>query len=624
MDREIIYNCNELDPKTSGEEYLLNKFETSLRFSGWTIFEQPHINSMKPDFILLHRDKGIIIIEVKDWDLSSNIYEENGYIRGTNGGKIKKNPVNQVENYKDMILKSELLNSVYLSEEFDDQFFGCIETVVYFHVADNNQVKAFCGRSQGYTKLWTKKDIDYISEMKNKLNGKDHTYALTFPSSKFNKNGILKELTKELYANLQCSDYNYERKEPLKLTRDQENLAKVQKNSVRRWSGVAGSGKSVVLAHKAVNALKENNRVLVLTFNITLKHYLRDLCSQQFGPETYTGERKKLRSHLTICHFHQILKTIMAEYEIEVPVDNGENFTQVWSNTINSCIDIHNIKKNLQYDHILIDEGQDFDGEWIRFIKQFFTKKGEIFIVYDKAQDIYEHGIWIEDRENIKDIGFKGKAGNLNTSIRIPEKVVFLIEDLRKMFNIDAEKILVQASRQQSLLGITHWNNSVAATLEKKLSQIEQKVDILRKTNVLEDITILTTNENTGARIVKYFKDKGIKISHVYDLKCRKDISERRQEKWKFQGGTGRLKVCSYHSYKGWETPNVLLVLDPPTTKYKGQMIYFKEYTKQSIFDAIFISLSRVKNKALTGEYSFICMNYLPEYNKVAKIFEEN
>ena len=36
-------------------------------------------------------------------------------------------------------------------------------------------------------------------------------------------------------------------------------------------------------------------------------------------------------------------------------------------------------------------------------MKQFFTKKGEIFIVYDKAQDLYNHGIWIEDSEEIRE-----------------------------------------------------------------------------------------------------------------------------------------------------------------------------------------------------------------------------
>ncbi|EJT6165014.1 NERD domain-containing protein [Clostridium perfringens] len=622
MDREIIENFNSSDPITEGEEYLLNKFKTSPRFKGWTIFEQPHINSMKPDFILLHSDKGIIIIEVKDWNLSSETYENGGYIWGGNGERIKKNPINQVENYKNSILKMELTNSIEFSEEFHDEFFGCIETVVYFHKATIYQAKKLCEKDNNYTKIWTKNEFDYICNINNKLDAYKYTYALSLNKSKFNRNKMLDKLVKELKCNLQYSDYNYERKQPIKLTYEQEKLAKLQKNSIRRWSGVAGAGKSLSLAQKAVNALKESHRVLILTYNITLRHYLRDLCSQQFGPGSYSGERKKLRSDLTICHFHDFLKIVMAQFEIEIENDEDNKFTERWINRINSCIKIKGIKSYLKYDYILIDEGQDFEGEWIRFLKQFFTEVGEIFIVYDKAQDLYEHGVWIEDSNQIKNIGFKGKPGNLKISMRMPEKMVYLVQDIRNEFNISAEKIIPNVNSQQSLIEITKWINCMPLTLTEKLDQIETQVDFLRRNNnSLEDITIITTNEETGVEIVNRFKSRGIKTSHVYDMKKERNHARRRREKWKFQGGTGRLKICSYHSYKGWETPNIVLVLDEPSTKYEDGIISKGEYKEKNIFDAIFISMSRVKRKALTGEFSFTCLNYLSEYNRIEELF---
>ena len=72
-------------------------------------------------------------------------------------------------------------------------------------------------------------------------------------------------------------------KAPFKLIGEQLELAKLKQNSIRRWGGVAGAGKSLVLAEKAARALKKDYRVLILTYNITLRHYLKDLCSQQFG-----------------------------------------------------------------------------------------------------------------------------------------------------------------------------------------------------------------------------------------------------------------------------------------------------------------------------------------------------
>lgn len=135
-----------------------------------------------------------------------------------------------------------------------------------------------------------------------------------------------------------------------------------------------------------------------------------------------------------------------------------------------------------------------------------------------------------------------------------------------------------------------------------------------------------------------------------------KSIKERRKEKFKFQGGTGRLKVCSFQSYKGWQTPNVILVLDDVKTYYKGDKIEKRiskennleinsinndfDFSGEDVFeiapdtsnsiieqskiinDALFISMSRVKQNTSTGEYAFICLNYLDEYKELEKYFD--
>ena len=125
-----------------------------------------------------------------------------------------------------------------------------------------------------------------------------------------------------------------------------------------------------------------------------------------------------------------------------------------------------------------------------------------------------------------------------------------------------------------------------------------------------------TTNylEDQAVDIVKFFMDKGIKVSHVYDMNKKKNEKNRRNEKWKFRGGTGRLKVCSYHSYKGWQTPNIILVLDSCGSENIVDI-------RKNVSNAIFISMSRVKPNSMNGQYSFTCFNYLPEYNFLEKLF---
>ncbi|KGX89975.1 hypothetical protein N781_08835 [Pontibacillus halophilus JSM 076056 = DSM 19796] len=625
MGAEIIENFNPNDARTNGERRLLNLFKDNPRFRGWKVFEQPHINSMKPDFVLLHPERGIIIIEVKDWNLHLDSYVQGGFIKDKDSNLHNKNPIQQVENYKKAILKSELMNSVILAEEFEKDYFGVIETVVYFHNTSEDQVNKFCASNKKYTKIWTDKDLDNLQDLNYKLNARQYTYALSSrrPTSKFNQKGLLAELVNELSRYLQYSDYNYERIQPFVLTKSQKDLATLKPGSIRRWSGVAGAGKSLVLAEKAVKALKENQRVLVLSFNITLRHYLRDLCSQQFGQGVDESDRKKLRKDLTILHFHDFLKILIIEHELEGDLEQieGKDFTLSWINTINKYLQNNSIKSQFNYDYILIDEGQDFIGDWIRFLKQFYTGKGELFVVYDKAQDLYNHGVWIEDTDQVKEIGFKGRPGTLRYTRRLPSEIVKKIQLVRQELQLIEDEILMPEQEQLNLLNSTSWFNYQPVSKEEKISQIVNAIYELRKTNNWEDITVLTTNETTGVSIVEHMQNHGVNVSHVYDMQCERDSDRRRNEKWKFQGGTGRLKISSYHSFKGWQTPNIIMVLDTPANNYNQGQLNQNEKENFSISDALFISLSRVKGKVSTGEYSYTCLNYISEYNRIVNCF---
>ena len=617
MSAIIFENINPRDKRTEGEEKLLNVLKYSPRFDGWTVFEQPHIDSMKPEFILLNPKKGVIIIEVKDWNLNLDIYKSGGYIKGTDGRLHKKDPVEQVETYKNCILKSDLNNSEDFVSKNND-YYGYIETVVYFHGPSKEKALEFCTNNT-YTKIWTDDDIDKINDINKTLNKTQYTWALTVKESKYNKDNMLENMVHQLIKNLQCADYNYERKVPFKLFKEQSDLANLKQNSIRRWGGVPGAGKSLVLAEKAARALKKDYRVLILTYNITLRHYLKDLCSQQFGLD----DRRKLKDNLSVLYFHEFLKVVAASYCIKLPyneldIHNNKDydFTKDWIKCLENFMELNPLPYELKYDYILIDEGQDFRGDWIRFLKKFYTQKGELFIVYDKSQDIYEHGIWIEDSQQIKNIGFRGRPGYLKYSHRIPPKMIEKIELVRKELGIKEENILSLKNdfSEINLFGSIEWTNCDTNSKDDKLNKIDSKIKELRENNKLEDITILTTNENTGVDIVKFFMDKGIKVSHVYDMNKKKNEKNRRNEKWKFRGGTGRLKVCSYHSYKGWQTPNIILVLD----SYGSENIVD---IRKNVGNAIFISMSRVKPNSMNGQFSFTCFNYLPEYNFLEKLF---
>src|SRR5699024_5291546 len=89
----------------------------------------------QPGFILTHSQKGILIIEVKDWSLEAPEYLKNGQVRGANGNYFTDNPVNQVMTYKELILKYELDTFLEAVEHYDDTAFKMMTPIVYFHHA---------------------------------------------------------------------------------------------------------------------------------------------------------------------------------------------------------------------------------------------------------------------------------------------------------------------------------------------------------------------------------------------------------------------------------------------------------------------------------------------------------
>ena len=60
-------------PLTAGERIVFDFFDRYLT-SDWDIYIQPHMNGLRPDFVLMSKKKGIAVFEVKDWDFSKINY----------------------------------------------------------------------------------------------------------------------------------------------------------------------------------------------------------------------------------------------------------------------------------------------------------------------------------------------------------------------------------------------------------------------------------------------------------------------------------------------------------------------------------------------------------------------
>ena len=99
---------------TSGEITLINFLETTLN-DEYEIYYQPYLNGKNPDVILIRKGGGVLIIEVKDWNLAHYYIDNFGDWRLKENGAYITSPFHQVEIYKN---KLQNMNYRFLYENF--------------------------------------------------------------------------------------------------------------------------------------------------------------------------------------------------------------------------------------------------------------------------------------------------------------------------------------------------------------------------------------------------------------------------------------------------------------------------------------------------------------------------
>lgn len=170
----------------------------------------------------------------------------------------------------------------------------------------------------------------------------------------------------------------------------QEKAAKNLGDGHRILKGVAGSGKSVVLACRAKYLRLTNPewRILVVCFNISL---LSSLKHHIFG----SGHDEKI----TITHFHGLAKNLIKASLRKNMSESGEEYNERIGKLI-----IESLEKEadpIRYDAILIDEGQDFTDYWVKALTLILNPEtNSILFCYDPAQNVFGR-----KRPNWKSVG---------------------------------------------------------------------------------------------------------------------------------------------------------------------------------------------------------------------------
>lgn len=550
------------------------QFYNSLRSScssSYDIFFRPTINCDKVDIILISRSKGIILINV--CEKKENIKVEFNRIK-----QIKNNIFNL--HLKTIKVDSILLPSVY----------NCVKTALFFPNYSINEID---------------KEIELLNAEANENNNKQKKkdeYAFLY---KFTRDSNLNEELEKIRANGFRDDYFVELSSLIsakwhsykegdlnfRLSARQKDI--VRNNNKRiRVKGVAGCGKTQVVANRAVELhLKTGERVLVITYNVSLIQYIRMRINQvpaDFSPDMFE-----------VVNYHQFFNSKANMYKDgvkELSDYDDENFFE-WCTT----------KK---YRSIIIDEVQDFKPSWLRLItKYFLAEDGYISVFGDGEQNIYDRKMDAETKmPSLSGCGFTGgpwPTMSERISMRFSNPRIASLSSLFAREFMDNPNFLqVQETFNFEENYIKYWNIENEITAEKLVAGICRIIDnhnLDTKDVVVLAQSISLLRDLEAAYVLKTNKKTMINFETLAQYECVKDRTSvayihknldeiRRAAKTHFTTACQEIKMSTIHSFKGWESKTIILILQPimkPDEIYEGYKIHERENTPALIYTAL-------------------------------------
>lgn len=473
---------------TTGEKTLLNFLEANLDDS-YEIFFQPYLNGDNPDIVIMRKNSGVLIIEVKDWNLDAyKINLDHTWSLNNKENTIISSPFEQVEKYKYNLFD---LHSIELFQAAlkDKRNRGVVNCLVYFHATKNEDLDSFMkGHGVKNRYYWSRENLN-----KSALN-QLLAYCYLHKDSKFFDDEVYDSIKRYL----QAPYHQIEEGIDIIYTKAQQELIRSEVKPRRKIKGAAGSGKTLVLAKRAVNAhIRTGSEVLILTYNIALRNYIRDRIS-----DVRTGFEWR---YFHIMNYHTFFKAQANNYNLK-------------ANSIGSFNDINFFKSKendiKKYDAVFIDEVQDYDEAWLEIITKYFMHDKTEFVVFgDEKQNIYERTLDDNKEPKIKSIpGVWNKS--LNTSHRFYSNIGNLALKFQKTifaqkYSVDDLNVMSQFDFQKRIINYHYFEEENIQALYDLVFKVAQENSIHPS-----DIGILSNNVKTLRTldywIRKYKKEKTI------------------------------------------------------------------------------------------------------------------
>jgi len=550
----------------AGEKRFARRLETHLEDDYLCWYELPVGRRPRySDFIILHAARGLLLLEVKDWKLDSlrrvdkvsvEMITERGLI--TVGNPIEQvrqctyQLVTRLKNDSQLVVsegryQGQLLfpygYGVVLTSITRLQFerAGLGEVIPDHQVICSDEMTESVDAEAFQSRLWAMFNVAF--EQRMSLPQIDRVRWHVFPEIRIGGAGS------DLFAQASAGgDGNGPALADLVpdivkvMDTQQEQLARSLGNGHRVIHGVAGSGKTLILGYRCLYLAQLIAKpILVVCFNITLAARLRSMMKE-----------RGVADRVNVYHFHDWCGEQLKRYHVPRPA-YGPDYIDALVPAVMAAVDAGHIPRG-QYGALMIDEGHDFEADWLRLVVQMVDpEEGSLLLLYDDAQSIYTRRGGMNFSLSSVGVQARGRTTILRLNYRNTNEILEYALAFARHYlapnDSDEDHIpLVEPTAAGRHGPAPHLR--ICASPDEELRYVAATLNRLRERGLQwRDACVTCHAKWLAERVADYLAGRDIPVTRLIES----------AEKRAFDPLVDSVKVMTMHSSKGLEFPVVII-----------------------------------------------------------------
>jgi superfamily I DNA/RNA helicase len=321
---------------------------------------------------------------------------------------------------------------------------------------------------------------------------------------------------------------------------EQEKLARSLGKGHRIIHGVAGSGKTLILGYRCLYLAKILHKpILVLCFNITLAARLRSMM-----------EDKEINDRVHVYHFHDWCGEMLKRYHIEKP-KSGAGYVDRLVNQVIQAVEDGHIPKG-QYGALMVDEGHDFEAEWLQLIVQMIDPETKsLLLLYDDAQSIYKKEKALDFSLSSVGVHARGRTTILKLNYRNTDEILNYAYGFAKHYLApaasDEDHIPLVEPQSVGRHGFKPYLKQLRS-FDKEAEYVARNLKRIHDDGMpWLEICVIYRNRWMGEKLQHALQAEGVPTQWLAS----------RHDKKSFKPGEDSVKLMTIHSSKGLEFPLV-------------------------------------------------------------------